>query len=141
MEPDKYYTPDISEFYVGFEYEQIENCSINGGPKQLQWVKKVFDFTNTSKFNWQIHNYPEEFRVKYLDIQDIEELGYTVKWDEKFKVFNANVKYNELNKMLCFDPTGKRNDTGTNIQTFSNGWFKIKNKSELKKLLTMLDIL
>ena len=53
MKP-KYYNPKLEAFHIGFEYEVIEMCSINGGPKQLQWNKKIMASFGNSKFDWRI---------------------------------------------------------------------------------------
>ena len=71
MENNKYYTPEIGEFRVGFEYEY-------GLPKegQVEWNTDTFGKIIRSVFEleWLIKN--KNIRVKFLDAQDIEELGF-----------------------------------------------------------------
>ena len=66
----KYYVPEISEFYVGFEYEEENDLEDN------VWIKRTLDFS----YDWlEIHkDFANGKRVKYLDTNDIEELGFTV---------------------------------------------------------------
>ena len=62
---NKYYTPSIEEFHVGFEYE-IEEPD-GSYTKQELTVRDSLEF---------IDDHSSEFRVKYLDIDDIESLGF-----------------------------------------------------------------
>jgi len=39
----KYYTPDISEFHVGFEYESLEDPRLP--EKQYSWSKNIIKTT------------------------------------------------------------------------------------------------
>jgi len=63
-----YYTPKIEEFYVGFEYEFRHSDY-----KELGWKRY-----NTPEFNWEredaitANSNMSQFRVKYLDQEDIE---------------------------------------------------------------------
>lgn len=63
----KYYCPDISEFYEGFEYEFKERMG--------NYSKNKFRVT---KLNDALQHYLDRkmIRVKYLDQQDIESLGW-----------------------------------------------------------------
>lgn len=123
---NKYYTPSISEFHVGFEYEVlIRNI----------WVKqKMTVFKN---FN---PDFIKFYRVKFLDKGDIESLGFvfTGNYHEDFTFVKKQSKY-ELsftpsNNWLCiyyFEYINQDKDVFCG---------KIKNKSELKKLLNQLNI-
>jgi hypothetical protein len=63
---DKYYTPTIEEFHVGFEFE------VNYGKNN--WVEESLAYAP------QVVTLPymklENIRVKYLDKEDIESLGF-----------------------------------------------------------------
>lgn len=59
---DKYYVPDLSEFYVGFEYES--KCPITN-----VWVK--FIFKEDTHFMCK-----KDVRVKFLNKSDIESEGF-----------------------------------------------------------------
>jgi len=68
---EEYYTPDISEFHVGFEYEYLCHFGENKG----RWVKEKVD-RNAS---FELCNDLVEMlhvRVKYLDEDDIKEFGF-----------------------------------------------------------------
>lgn len=122
---NKYYTPTIDEFYVGFECEQkIDN----------KWYEQICKdyyisiLTNESfKPDWN------SFRVKYLDKEDIESLGW--KWDKHKAGFknkdDIHLIYwlDEDNKEIVIEAYGECVFQGT-----------IKNKSELKKLMKQLGI-
>lgn len=62
---NKYYTPSIEEFHIGFEYEWLNE---NG-----KWVKELTPKEIT------VNGFEEQsygLRVKYLDKEDIESLGF-----------------------------------------------------------------
>lgn len=127
---NKYYQPELWEFHIGFEYEVIEMCSINDAPKQLQWNKHVLN-SFESKFNWHVKNYPEEFRVKYLDKEDIESLGF------KF-IMTSYDGYWELGNITLGYSYDKRLQIRKGTETIFLG--TIKNKSELKRILKQVGI-
>ena len=65
MEDNKYYTPSIEEFHVGFEYEYVNS--------------KTEGWTNTTFIRGRgfVEPYGDgEVRVKKLDQEDIESLGW-----------------------------------------------------------------
>lgn len=70
MNKEKYYTPDISEFHVGFEYEQITT----NYPDKNNWQKAVVRTERDSPYQLWITN--GTVRVKHLDQEDIESLGF-----------------------------------------------------------------
>ena len=80
MEENKYYTPEINEFYVGFEYEIFEPDD----NRVYIWKKQVFNkFTFDSEINTYDGEMPfyaglleKTIRVKHLDKQDLTELGF-----------------------------------------------------------------
>ena len=127
MEP-KYYTPTLNEFFDVFEYECFD----------LVWNKTTFDFRDLEVIDDEIRE--GKIRVKHLDIQDIESLGWEI----------SKIQRNP--KTTCFE----KSDTAfrfvleididsVKIDAYLD--FKIpmfigsvKNKSELKKLMQMLNI-
>ena len=133
----KFYVPSIEEFYVGFEYE-VDYGNNN-------WVKESIDFAP------QVVTLPymrlDNIRVKYLDQSDIEELGFTYKgktidvWFEKegnfdmgtWTSYKCQLHYGLHDNRLFIDMI----DMSDEIRVF-NGI--VKNKSELKKVLNMLNI-
>lgn len=145
MENNKYYTPSIEEFHEGFEFEFCHYDYPENG-----WKKY-----NTPEFNWEREDCPfgrkdlSEFRVKYLDREDIESLGWI--WIEDGKFPNAPTLF-KWNSPL---PNDKDVYWHLNLhpeQTIvidNNQWYdanycifngKIKNKSELQRLMKQLGI-
>jgi len=133
---EKYYTPTLDEFHVGFEFETAY------GGRLDQWNKDVF----TQEDLWHgRHPTHETYRVKYLDHDDIIECG----WYDKIQ---ADKYYFQTD--ICewqMKPDAYQNDKmqGRNLSIFySHGsidsineiivW--VKNKSELKKLMKQLGI-
>ncbi len=127
MNNKKYYTPEIEEFHVGFEF-QIGLFE--------KWEKRVFTFQTSLSM---ISDFKDKFRVKYLDQKDIEDLGWKysglenkyyilnkdtglidlwLEWIGQFvKITDCRVKPDRL----VFDGT-------------------IKNKSEFKKIIAQVII-
>jgi hypothetical protein len=158
---NKYYTPELEEFCIGFEYEEYQQKEWNkliSPPKSLgyEWVKKVFDTStslgkikhNVEGMNWMIDGVDKghptcKIKVKYLDKEDIESLGFTCKvWNNLSGYFcrgeyTLGLHSKETDSKLFMFCTISQNDDGNNIIRFSG---KIKNKMELKKLLKQLEI-
>lgn len=153
MDKEKYYVPDIGEFCVGFKYEQF-------GPDG-EWSKEIYGGDNPA-LGWML---PAEFfgkfcdeyvRVKYLDREDINSLGwhgcsvldYKEKehdfvdgWefslgDGKTTYVLQNVKYNKwvIWRQDCY------NEASGNWTAQDMFFGEIKNKSELKRLMNQLGI-
>ena len=131
---NKYYTPSIEEFHVGFEYEERVN---------KDWIEKEFTFEWCGG-NEILDIYNEgyettDIRVKYLDKEDIESLGFEETYDDTegniwFAQGNGNID-------ICLSQYTKHNTEICNRIT-DQVLFKgvIKNKSELKRLLKQLGI-
>ena len=119
----KYYTPEIEEFHVGFEYE---SHVYNSSSKALFWLKAEMDLT----FDYYISN----TRVKYLDKEDIESFGFV------FKGGDTHLTYHYGGYAITHTPSNNK----INIYCYDGSEFvnviTIKNKSELKKLLKQLNI-
>ncbi len=128
---EKYYTPTIEEFHVGFEYEFRHNDY-----KQKGWIKyktPIFDFNKEdSPFSYTNLN---QFRVKCLDKEDIESLGFVL------KAGDTRLTYHYGGHAISHTPSSNKID----IYYYDGSEFvnriTIKNKSELKKLLKQLNIL
>jgi hypothetical protein len=93
------------------------------------------DYTMSSK--WNLHKIPEDikkYRVKYLDQEDIESLGETVYKDGKIYFSN-----NELPPLAI---TFSGDDNSIIIEGIISKCVlfigKIKNKSELKRILKQI---
>lgn len=118
-EDNKYYTPEITEFYVGFEYE------IRIGSK---WNPAI------CQGHIPIGNKTLEdlYRVKYLSKEDIEELGWEETMKDQYYLgdyrldvwHHKNVPY-----LLIHSPIKTPIFIGC-----------VKNKSVFKQLIKMLEI-
>lgn len=122
---NKFYTPDISEFHVGFEYERFIN-------DEDYWDKLVMsvNFLTLGEIDEEINK--QEIRVKYLDKEDIESLGF-VEYEENCY---------ELKKEDCILNFTKSGFIVIYLYYANSTLFQgyCKNKSELKKLMKQLDI-
>ena len=149
----KYYTPDISEFHVGFECE-MKNSS---DPIHFDWEHCTFkdDFSNELSedycFEYLRTDLKEKnIRVKYLDEKDIESLDfkfYMEKKNQKLQVFykdNAFLTYDKSNnKVYTFtkDPSLNKEYMKTNLDPYLVSGIIIKNKTEFKKFLKQINLL
>lgn len=141
---DKYYTPSIEEFRVGFEYElqNIENA---------QW-RKVTCRQGFGAFDDDIDDLEEgRIRVKYLDEEDLYSLGFEYNGEPagcKFRFKSKKILYPlnsefdhrfflELSSDLDIFRIFQRYSSLDIISRFQG---KIKNISELKVLLKQLGI-
>jgi len=157
----KYYTPKIEEFHVGFEYE-IHLMSVGGlvvldsQTKEINRISepdiKVWEptvYNNDIVFGRTLDNIQQlinnnQIRVKYLDQEDIESLGFILKhtsidlWFERPGVFLRDDGYHLKNIKLNYGTHDQRlklvfDYTAGETQVHFEG--QIKNKSELKRLL------
>lgn len=160
----KYYTPELEEFHVGFEYEAYEIgytydvelieeqpavLQILGNPIQsAAWVKKEYSLLDfSSVIDGELDAYIPEVRVKYLDIEDIESLGWKLSHEQNSqnpKGFYFTYVFRKSGMYLDFYPNRKDKITVHNGGHYEdyNCLFtgQVKNKSELKKLLKMIGV-
>lgn len=144
---NKYYTPEISEFFVGFEYEIFEDFDYY---PEKTWHKFTCEYDN---LNPEHMSYPfpiksDRIRVKYLDKQDVEDVineilpksNYSNKHKGYFTVdAPASLGYwvqVVIDARWGWDDIIIRGKRGDEEEVLFRG--KIKNKSELKKLLTQI---
>ena len=131
----KYYATTIEEFHVGFGYEIHRGYSEKedrGGVIEMsnKFVNTIM--TNETGFGYIQGCIDDKFlRVKYLDREDAESLGF-VKWPDddiydlgKFQLHLG--RYTDPYKVEIYDDNSEYCFVGT-----------IKNKSELKKVLKMI---
>lgn len=134
---NKYYAPDISEFHVGFIYYNEKDNTTGES-----------DGTDIESFCFL--GIPDYIKVKYLDRDDIEELG----WEKggwrgdlertPFVEFQRKIRDSakDSGTTLIWRWDGFGNNitigrlTGKAIVFSGN----VRNKCELKKLMSMLDI-
>jgi hypothetical protein len=135
---DKYYTPDISEFYVGFECEfesayQQSDTDFEYYITTKEWLKYILErYDQFEKYG--------QLRVKYLDKEDIESLGF--KYIKTHAGLNEDYfEHIDKNHYCDYDYDSKYLRIAINgngdVTRFSG---IIENKSELKKLLKQLNI-
>lgn len=164
-EENKYYTPSIEEFHVGFEWEiKSEFAHKFCQDSKDQYVKMIF--VETDILN-AISIYSKGIRVKHLDKEDIESLGFTEFSDDKIQeipleerqengLFSFVLRYNRYTKIYLYtnlsahkcsvfrlSKSGYCNDEANwpdiNQKELLSR-LKIKNKSELIKLMKQLNI-
>ena len=134
MEDNKYYYPDISEFHVNFEYEYRQDI-------YNKWEEVACDLIcdDLSTIRENIKN--ELIRVKYLDQEDIESLEFN-KIDKDiyekrigtWRGLDNQWLYIGVRRTLLIT-VGKESDFLNSKPVFTG---YVKNKSELKKVLTMI---
>ena len=129
---NKYYIPTIKEFHVGFEYDLQDELD-----KTIwyDWKFNRDDMNNGSYTEDWIED--ERIRVKYLDKQDIEELGWI-----RHKGVTPVYDLNEY-KLLHYPHDLPIMQNIVSIHNGSEQLYKgiIKNKSELNKLMKQLNII
>lgn len=136
MENKKYYTPSIEEFNIGFEYE--------GMVDYYKDKYEVFIVKNTEDLIQRMKTYQSQdmdwIKIKYLDKEDIESLGFTYIKDV-FSLNKLTVQSYKKDNIILYH-TSELNKI---MITYSNediivSSISIKNKSELIKLLKALNI-
>lgn len=137
---EKYYTPEIEEFHIGFEYESARLS--NKDP----WRKKVATITDIDEAEACLTHFPEEkiIRVKYLDRDDIESLG----WKEvlgglsPIATSEEGVTSRRLYEKQGYFLTKWDNSLFVQIIKAEEYLFQgnVKNKSKLKDILKMVGI-
>jgi hypothetical protein len=142
MEDNKYYTPSIEEFHVGFEYEHSADVTVGGNKLPIDhpdsWFEcklEVDDDLSEIEVKLSIENV---IRVKYLDKEDIEAEGFSYKKHQVSEDFwKGDTHDNTLievlpDKTLCI----RRRKNGM-LESEITG-ITIKNRSELKRILKMI---
>jgi len=150
MEENKYYTPEIEEFHVGFTYEFGKDYL-----GQYLWTEFYIDHADVLSA-WELEEQIDDghVRVKYLDREDIESLGWeSVDKNNSGKKFYEGSFENSTRGLMYFEhdwlnnkitikhPNYFRDGSGRfdGFITIIDGAV-IKNKSELRKLMNMLQI-
>ena len=129
----KYYTPEIEEFHVGFEYE----CESTRYPDKNNWHPEVFYMNNSHIDMIGSHLGKKNVRVKYLDKEDIESLGF------KELGHNGWISDDQIRIKHLFGDVYDILDYGLKVKGESPLQYLkfsgiIKNKSELVKLLKQI---
>lgn len=144
---NKYYTPTLEEFHVGFECETLDRCD---------WIKsEIVILDPIQPYHKQITK--KIIRVKYLDREDIESLGFKFKESAKslndtsshfFDIYTLanDIQLSHYNWYTGSSDTDYIEHRGVRIIYLPDNvdmvMFRgnIKNKSELVKLLKQLGI-
>lgn len=132
---NKYYTPKLGEFFQGFEYQVLRNN--NWEKEDLLYSNKYIKVHGFSYLDSLIQG--NKVRVKYLDSEDIESLGFKEEFKNEnfinykksefvYLSYNINLNIIDINNGLDYN------------DSFTYFYGKIKNKSEFIKLLKMLEL-
>jgi hypothetical protein len=161
METQKYYTPSIEEFHVGFEFEHeiFEMPDNNSNDPNGKWWNKstikcigdcssrtIAPITELAVVEAIMTTYVRDVvRVKYLDKDDIESLGWKpiTLTDEIYGCISCyEIETTDQYFLLGLYKDGKvRISSGMNTPRFLFCHLPIKNKSELKKLMSQINII
>ena len=143
---DKYYTPEIEEFHVGFEYEVYDTL----GDGHYDWFNDTYFKLNMTNHKgdggnnvWTMETLAkaikdEHVRVKHLDREDIESLG----WEH----YNGLIyRKPETPYELIINFKRRVKDSITIRELVGDKWFELavfpaKNKSELKRILKQIGV-
>ncbi len=138
---NKYYVPTIEEFYVGFE------CEFKNKMQSSNWETVICDQDMISIVYDRIEhseNYKDEIRVKCLDEQDIQDLGFSKTERKPLREdTESNWRFFEHKHKSDIFISFLPNDNYLIIHGIAENLFKgtIKNKSELKRIMQMLKII
>ena len=154
---NKYYTPEIEEFHTGFEFEIWSDGYFEDDVEDIAgWYEYTFNvrcWRSLSDIEELLNDSVTKMsvRVKYLNQQDIEELGWSVTKDRDYEIdaqlevsshllFEMTYDFEECELSIekFFSNSLEVNPTSFDSTTIFNG--TIKNKHELKKLMQMLNI-
>lgn len=163
LHTNKYYTPSIEEFCVGFEYEiydtkwSYEIQHLTGDQYKVlseptpvtDWYKEIYDLNKYVYLKDSVECYNDlaefisdnEIRVKYLSIEDVESLGFENSLDEPGEWFWSFKGNGDI--QLYYDDKITDDTKGVGISIYNDNLVfsgYVKNKSELVKLLKQLDI-
>jgi hypothetical protein len=132
LKDNKFYVPKIEEFRVGFEFEYQDI-------EYAKWVKSVY------KIGWRENESPMEdylewgnIRVKLLDREDIDEVGFThigASWFENKELDCRIRKWKDLELDIYKNWSTNDGNISDMCKVFAG---KIKNKSELQQILKMV---
>jgi len=127
----KYYTPEIEEFHIGFRFsiEVTEGLWLNLVYDEYNTINDVLENTDWKPFTIKEKLSEGKVRIKYLDREDIEILGFE---------FDGEAIYKKLDVTLFM--RGSEISIYDHSRDYSIFKGTIKNKSELVKLLKQLDI-
>lgn len=142
----KYYTPTLDEFFFGFSFEFYNLNDWYVFEAEDGWKQTCFgqdmQLRDIVNINYAIQR--DKIRVKYLDQEDIESLGFKRISENTFEIpYNDSRGFDDKIHMVIrkhWVLISQGND-----EEVLNDWTNrfsgiIKNKSELIKLMKQLDI-
>lgn len=142
MQNNKYYTPNIEEFHIGFRYQYVLDPRIPEYSETVE-VRNHDDL----KYLTRLKTDRDDFRVKYLDSEDIEELGWEyVNETVKFEGEDLNFKYWVIRKdsvshyELTFNEGILTIDVVMPLMRTTEFRGTVKNYNQLKLIMNMLNI-
>ena len=134
MKEKKHYTPATSEFHIGFRYEAYEDPRIEDG-----WV--AYEAESYADIRHCMdENSDGEYRVKYLDAADIEELGWVRKdTHPNYYVFGSySIDFDDPENIRIDAMVGYFDGGGKEYEVLFRG--NIKNYNELKRIMEQIKI-
>lgn len=146
-----YYTPELTEFHPGFEFEEFNPTEDD--IRESIWDKRIC-WKNDYEYLWDSDADYSNYRVKYLDEQDIKESGWILQGDSPSPFTGRPLKTFKITKEIGFntgsdyflETTDSDKIVITIFEYSSYGGgkeemsFRIKNKNELQRLMTQLGI-
>lgn len=152
----KYYTPTLEEFHIGFEYEYMNGDKWEKSEITIQDYKTTgWDYEKqNSWFEEELLGGIRTVRVKYLDQEDIESLGFIrdceragykffLELENKDQLLLENLSLTtNMSDMFQIKLWHKEKGLYGEDTYYGDILFigRIKNKSELKKLIQQLNI-
>jgi hypothetical protein len=142
---NKYYTPEIEELHVGMYCEWLRDPA-NEIYIPVELTANMLSLTlNTTGSNFEKLNVPGpiSYRVKYLDREDIESLGWVKSLYKTTEVYQLDkfviTSYSRLEEDgLVIDISSLPSFKDSELRRIFRGI--IKNKSELKRVMEQLTI-
>lgn len=130
---DKYYTPELSDIFIGQE------IWVRGFTKIESYILILYDLVDFCKMNSPLYK-GIPCQIKYLDEEDIESLGFIYDYDDSTSEVEKYYYHTdeEIDLYINFNSKEVIIVNRTKTKMIFNGL--IKSKSELKKLMKMLGI-
>lgn len=153
----KYYTPSLEEFHIGFEYEfkLYKDGITEWEPTTLNVCAVLKDWVADNPFAQPL----SDFRVKYLDKEDIESLGFNSMPKGADKYFARNCRPDSIDEVIWSKEIINAEFSSVHLTIWNNNIILLfgvihmsfsalpifngtcKNKSKLKQLLKDIGIL
>ncbi len=151
IDSNKYYTPSIEEFYVGFKYEKYDErlATYSNYPNKAEttnWHRFTYDTKSIRLSQLDTHLYNKTIRTKYLDADDLKSLGWITDFLSGEMCTHKNSRWvfetftlHNLNGSVTkgFVIKDLKNIFGNQQDIFRG---QIKNYNELQKLMKQLGI-